>query len=55
MCIRDRYTTNGTVFYIDWDWALRSAIDSANRNGFLDELDEMATGFMKALGRGGNC
>ena len=49
------YTTNGTVFYIDWDWALRQAIDSANRNGFLDELDEMATGFMKALGGGGNC
>ena len=49
------YTINGTVFYIDWDWALRQAIDSANRNGFLDELDEMATGFIKSLQKGSNC
>ena len=49
------YTTNGTVSYIDWDWALRQAIDSANRNGFLDELDEMATGFIKSLQEGNNC
>ena len=49
------YTINGTVFYIDWDWALRQAIDSANRNGFLDELDEMAAGFIKSLQEGNNC
>ena len=49
------FTTNGTVLYIDVDDLLMNAIDSANRNGFLDELDEMATGFMKALGGGGNC
>ena len=49
------YTTNGSVLYIDVDQLLMNAIDSANRNGFLDELDEMATGFMKALGGGGNC
>ena len=49
------YTTNGSVLYIDVDDLLMQAIDSANRNGFLDELDEMATGFMKALGGGGNC
>ena len=49
------YTTSGSVFYIDVDDLLMNAIDSANRNGFLDELDEMATGFMKALGGGGNC
>ena len=49
------YTTNGPVSYIDWDGALRQAIDSANRNGFLDELDEMATGFIKSLQKAGNC
>ena len=49
------FTTSGTVLYIDVDDLLMNAIDSANRNGFLDELDEMATGFMKALGGGGNC
>ena len=49
------YTTSGSVLYIDVDQLLMNAIDSANRNGFLDELDEMATGFMKALGGGGNC
>ena len=49
------YTTNGPVSYIDWDGALRQAIDSANRNGFLDELDEMAAGFIKSLQEGNNC
>ena len=49
------FTTSGSVFYIDVDDLIMQAIDSANRNGFLDELDEMATGFMKALGGGGNC
>ena len=49
------YTTNGSVLYIDVDQLLMNAIDAANRNGFLDELDEMATGLMKALGGGGNC
>ena len=49
------YTTNGTVSYIDWDWALRQAIDSANRNGFLDELDEMVTDIIGSLEKAGNC
>ena len=49
------YTTNGSVLYIDVDQLIMNAIDAANRNGFLDELDEMATGFMKALQGGGNC
>ena len=49
------FTTSGAVLYIDVDELIMNAIDSANRNGFLDELDEMATGFMKALGGGGNC
>ena len=49
------FTTSGSVLYIDVDELIMNAIDSANRNGFLDELDEMATGFMKALGGGGNC
>ncbi len=49
------FTTNGTVLYIDVDDLLMNAIDSANRNGFLDELDEMATGFIKALGGGEDC
>ena len=49
------YTTSGSVLYIDVDQLLMNAIDSANRNGFLDELDEMATGFMKALEGSGNC
>jgi len=49
------YTTNGPVSYIDWDWQLRLAIDSANRNGFLDELDEMVTDIIGSLEKGGNC
>ena len=32
-----------------------NAIDSANRNGFLDELEEMASGFMNALEGGADC
>ena len=49
------YTTSGSVLYIDVDQLLMNAIDSANRNGFLDELDEMATGFIKSLQKGSNC
>ena len=49
------YTTNGPVSYIDWDGALRQAIDSANRNGFLDELDEMVTDIIGSLEKAGNC
>ena len=49
------YTTNGPVSYIDWDWQLRLAIDSANRNGFLDELDEMVTDIIGSLEKAGNC
>ena len=49
------YTTNGPVSYIDWDWQLRLAIDSANRNGFLDELDEMVTDIIGSLEKAANC
>jgi hypothetical protein len=53
------YTTNGPVYYIDWDWTLRQAIeagiDNAQNAQFLNELEEMVTGFIEAFAEGSNC
>ena len=49
------FTTSGSVLYIDVDDLIMQAIDSANRNGFLDELDEMVTDIIGSLEKAGNC